>query len=111
MNRRTFLSVLTGSLFAAPLAAEAQLAPKVYRIGYLSDLGCSDDPFLRDPFRRGPVTDLSTDLPSTMAGEPGTRRGEASFRQLRARIARTAARRCEAGGRTTSLQQALRAGT
>jgi len=30
----------------------AQPAPKVYRIGYLSYLGCSDDPFLI-PFRQG----------------------------------------------------------
>ena len=35
MNRRTFLSALSGSLLAAPLAAEAQQAGKVYRIGYL----------------------------------------------------------------------------
>jgi putative ABC transport system substrate-binding protein len=35
MNRRTFLSALSGSLLAAPLAAEAQPAGKVYRIGLL----------------------------------------------------------------------------
>jgi putative ABC transport system substrate-binding protein len=32
VNRRTFLSALTGSLLAAPLAAEAQQKGKVYRI-------------------------------------------------------------------------------
>jgi ABC-type uncharacterized transport system substrate-binding protein len=53
MNRRAFLSAVTAGLLAAPLAAEAQPAPKVYRIGYLSYLGCSDDPFLRGPFREG----------------------------------------------------------
>jgi putative ABC transport system substrate-binding protein len=36
MNRRAFLSALSGSLLAAPLAAEAQPAGKVPRIGVLS---------------------------------------------------------------------------
>jgi putative ABC transport system substrate-binding protein len=36
MNRRAFLSALAGSLLAAPLAAEAQPARKVPRIGVLS---------------------------------------------------------------------------
>ena len=40
-------------LLTATLAASAQPAPKVYRIGYLSYLGCSEDPFLRGPFREG----------------------------------------------------------
>jgi putative ABC transport system substrate-binding protein len=35
MDRRVFLGSLAG-LIAAPLAAEAQQAGKVYRIGYLS---------------------------------------------------------------------------
>ena len=35
MNRRAFLSALSGSLLAAPLAAEAQQAGKVWRIGWL----------------------------------------------------------------------------
>jgi putative ABC transport system substrate-binding protein len=35
-NRRTFLTVLAGSLLAAPLAAEAQPAGKVWRIGLIS---------------------------------------------------------------------------
>ena len=37
MNRRTFLSAVTGSLLAAPLAAEAQPAGKVCRVGYLEE--------------------------------------------------------------------------
>ena len=53
MERRAFLAMASGSLLAAPLAAEGQLASRVYRIGYLSYLGCSDDPFLRGPFRQG----------------------------------------------------------
>ena len=35
MDRRAFLGALTGSLLAAPLAAAAQQAGKVYRIGVL----------------------------------------------------------------------------
>jgi putative ABC transport system substrate-binding protein len=52
MDRRAFLAGAAG-LLAAPLAAEAQPAAKIHRIGYLSYLGCSDDPFLRGPFRQG----------------------------------------------------------
>jgi putative ABC transport system substrate-binding protein len=44
--------VLALSLTLAPLVVEAQQAGKVYRIGYLSYFGCSDDPFLI-PFRQG----------------------------------------------------------
>jgi len=36
MDRRVFIAVVTGSLLAAPLATEAQEAPKVARIGYLA---------------------------------------------------------------------------
>ena len=36
MDRRAFLGTFTGGLLAAPLAAEAQQAGKVYRIGFLS---------------------------------------------------------------------------
>src|SRR5262245_44642832 len=36
MNRRRFLQAVSGSLLPAPLAAQAQQAGKVYRIGYLS---------------------------------------------------------------------------
>jgi putative ABC transport system substrate-binding protein len=36
VDRRAFLSTVAGGLLAAPLAAEAQPAGKVYRIGYLS---------------------------------------------------------------------------
>jgi hypothetical protein len=36
MDRRAFLATLSGSLLAAPLAAEAQQAGKVYRIGSIS---------------------------------------------------------------------------
>jgi len=36
MNRRVFLSAVTGGLLAAPLAAEGQRVGKVYRIGVIS---------------------------------------------------------------------------
>ena len=36
MDRRAFLATLTGGLLAAPLAAEAQSAGRVYRIGIIS---------------------------------------------------------------------------
>ena len=36
MDRRGFIGMLSRALFAAPLAAHAQLARKIYRIGYLS---------------------------------------------------------------------------
>jgi len=37
MDRRAFLGTLAGGLLAAPLAAEAQTAGKVYRVGILGD--------------------------------------------------------------------------
>ena len=42
MNRRTFLESLAGGLIVAPLAAEAQPASKVYRIGILGNVPLSD---------------------------------------------------------------------
>ena len=35
MDRRTFLGTLAGALVAEPLAAGAQSAGKVYRVGFL----------------------------------------------------------------------------
>ena len=35
MERRAFMAILTGGLVAAPLAAEAQQAAKIGRIGFL----------------------------------------------------------------------------
>jgi len=53
MDRRAFLSALSGSLLAAPLAAEAQPAGQVPRIGFLSLTSPSDRPALLDAFRQG----------------------------------------------------------
>ena len=44
MDRRAFLGTLAGGLLAAPLAAEAQTAGKVYRVGFLGNT-----PFTKDP--------------------------------------------------------------
>ena len=54
LQRTALTAILTlGLLLVALLAPAAQPATKVYRIGYLSYLGCSDDSFLRGPFRQG----------------------------------------------------------
>jgi putative ABC transport system substrate-binding protein len=42
VDRRAFISTLAGGLLAAPLAAEAQPAGKVYRIGILGNVPLSD---------------------------------------------------------------------
>jgi putative ABC transport system substrate-binding protein len=52
MDRRAFIVSITGSLIAAPLAAEAQQAGKVPRIGFLSLTSPSDRPLLLDAFRQ-----------------------------------------------------------
>jgi len=53
MNRRAFLRTLSAGLLAAPLAAEAQQAGRVPRIGFLSLTSPSDRPPLLDAFRQG----------------------------------------------------------
>ena len=42
MDWRAFLGTLTGSLLAAPLAAEAQQAGKVFRVGLLGTVPPTD---------------------------------------------------------------------
>ncbi len=52
MDRRVFLVVVAGGLLAGPLAAEAQPAAAVPKIGYLSPwASSSDDAFGLDAFR------------------------------------------------------------
>ena len=46
MDRRTFLAGTGAVLLAAPLAAEAQQAGKVYRIGVLSTTGPEQENFI-----------------------------------------------------------------
>ncbi len=53
MDRRAFLGTLACSLLAAPHAAEAQSAGKVYRIGYLSSGSASSNPRVIEAFRQG----------------------------------------------------------
>jgi putative ABC transport system substrate-binding protein len=52
IDRRAFIAALAGGLFAAPLAAEAQQAAKVPRIGYLA-LNPAANPHLHEAFRQG----------------------------------------------------------
>src|SRR6266446_7898123 len=52
MERRTFMAMLTGGIVVAPLAAEAQQAAKVARIGYLA-LNLAAAPHLTEAFRQG----------------------------------------------------------
>jgi len=51
MDRRTFLGTLAGALLAAPLAAEAEQAGKVWRIGWLSPAADRNNP-IEDAFYR-----------------------------------------------------------
>ena len=52
MDRRTFLGTLAGGLLAAPLAAGAQQAAKVARVGFLAT-SLATGPHLTDAFRQG----------------------------------------------------------
>jgi len=53
LSRAAAIVLTLSLLMAAPFTIAGQQTPKVYRIGYLSYLGCSDDPFLTGPFRQG----------------------------------------------------------
>ncbi len=53
MNRRGFISTLAGGLLAVPLAAEAQQAGKVWRIGYLDQGSVARSGSYVDGLRQG----------------------------------------------------------
>jgi putative ABC transport system substrate-binding protein len=53
MKRRAFLGTLASGLLAAPLAAVAQQAGKVYRVGFLGNSTASLEANLVGPFREG----------------------------------------------------------
>jgi len=53
VKRRAFLGAVTGGLLAAPLAAEAQQAGKVARLGYLVAASLATSPHLHEAFRQG----------------------------------------------------------
>jgi putative ABC transport system substrate-binding protein len=53
VERRKFIRTLTGALLAAPLAAEAQPAGKVWRIGFLGNSSPGLEANLVGPFREG----------------------------------------------------------
>jgi putative tryptophan/tyrosine transport system substrate-binding protein len=52
VDRRAFLGTVARTLLAAPLAAEAQQAAKIARIGYLAP-NLATSPHLREAFRQG----------------------------------------------------------
>jgi putative ABC transport system substrate-binding protein len=52
LDRRTFIGVIAGGLLAAPLAAEAQQAPGLRRIGYLGISSPSMEPHYVEAFRQ-----------------------------------------------------------
>jgi putative ABC transport system substrate-binding protein len=60
MDRRAFIGTLTGGLLAAPLAAGAQQAGKVYRIGFLGVLSAPDYAANLNAFLQG-LRDLGYD--------------------------------------------------
>jgi len=53
MDRREFIGTVAGGLLAAPLAAEAQQADKMARIGYLAFNLAAGDPRIREAFLQG----------------------------------------------------------
>src|ERR1700704_4218327 len=53
MNRRRFLGTLSACVLAAPVAAEAQPAGKIPRVGFLTTFARSDVPLWRTGFRQG----------------------------------------------------------
>ena len=53
MDRREFLVTIAGGLLAAPLAAEAQLAGRVYHIAYLGNSSAALEAELVSAFRDG----------------------------------------------------------
>src|SRR2546428_13767146 len=53
MDRREFIGTVAGGLLASPVAAEAQQAAKIARIGYLSAGGLAANPHLPEAFRQG----------------------------------------------------------
>lgn len=53
MNRRAFLSAVTGSLLAAPIVAETQQASRVWRIGFLGATSPSGYASLVEALRQG----------------------------------------------------------
>jgi hypothetical protein len=52
ITRRVFVGTLAGGLLAAPLAAEAQQAAKIARIGWLAT-NLAASPHVHEAFRQG----------------------------------------------------------
>jgi hypothetical protein len=58
ISRRTFMALVSGGLFAAPLVAEARQAKKVWRIGFLSAGSSPTNLAVKGPFLQGLEDDL-----------------------------------------------------
>jgi hypothetical protein len=82
MERLTFLGVIVGSLLAAPLAAEAQQAGKVWRIGCLSPAADRNNP-IEDAFYRSMQARARPcqGLPGHRGRHPGHGRAHAGARR------------------------------
>jgi putative ABC transport system substrate-binding protein len=76
MERRTFLTTLAGSLLAAPLAVEAQQAPKIAKIGWLNPGTPATSAHLLEAFRQG-LRDLGHVEGKTFVLEPRAAEGRA----------------------------------
>ena len=91
MDRRTFLSAVTGSLLAAPLAAEAQPAGRVYTVGTLS-LGFPDwaqdwwQPFLEAMRELGYVEGRNLVMKRASAGGRTDRLDELAAELVRSKV-------------------------
>jgi putative ABC transport system substrate-binding protein len=79
MNRRVFLSAVTGGLLAAPLAAEAQGPAKIPRVGWLSPGSAASDATFLASFRDA-LRELSWVEGQNIALEP--RWAEGRFERL-----------------------------
>jgi len=71
MDRRAFITIVGGSLLAAPLAAETQQTGKVYRVGFLTG-PTGTGPTFFDAFRLG-LQELGWKEGQNVAFAPGVR--------------------------------------
>jgi hypothetical protein len=83
MDRRAFIGTFVGGLLAAPLAAEAQPAGKVARLGYLSYGTATTNAGLRKAFVDG-LRD--TDGPKTRISRSSTGGREREARSISSRL-------------------------
>jgi len=110
MGRRTFLRTMAVGVLAVPLAAEAQPAGKVYRIGVISSgINPRSSSFFR-VFERG-LRDFGWVEGTNLAIDYRIPRGQSDFAALAADLARENVDVILAGGPEASLKAARRATT